>query len=291
MAFVPRPRYDRNRTQELAKLLENILYEDFSQQTPELQDQARLIYSAVKSAIDLISAGADPNQTDSHGLTALHFAARIGDESSCLELLKKRANVNFQHRSPEYIGPTPLHYAANYEQPRIVEILVAHGAMVNVTDANLRTPLHLANKVDTIIALLRTEANALASNETKHFPPSCSMYLLHFIAKNCEFLRKLFQDKVLDLEFQKSMRKYAKTCKIVVQRDGGKIVRYLTIAEELYFLIMKESNRCIRANYGRTLKGRCALTILDKKVPYKKEIIPAEVKEYLGEAYSLLGSI
>ncbi|MBF0386862.1 MAG: ankyrin repeat domain-containing protein [Candidatus Omnitrophica bacterium] len=69
----------------------------------------------------------------------LHFAAQDGDLNKCKELIEQGFSVN-QFND---MAKTPLHYAAEKEQPEVVKLLIASGADVNAHDVSRigNTPL------------------------------------------------------------------------------------------------------------------------------------------------------
>lgn len=58
----------------------------------------------------------------------IHSAARRGDEAKIIALLKQNPALV---SSRDSLGYTPLHLAAEYDHPEIVELLLANGADVN----------------------------------------------------------------------------------------------------------------------------------------------------------------
>ena len=61
----------------------------------------------------LVSAGADPNQRDCHGRTAIYSAIERGSLNAVKELLKSGADVN----QADEDGVTPMQLAANCKMP------------------------------------------------------------------------------------------------------------------------------------------------------------------------------
>lgn len=72
--------------------------------------------------------------------TALHIAAERGRADIVELLLAHGAKVNLKDAE----GKMPLHYAVSWRHVHIVEILLAHGAEVNIKGAEGKTPLLLA---------------------------------------------------------------------------------------------------------------------------------------------------
>ena len=71
------------------------------------------------------------------GITAhagpIHKAARKGDKAAVIALLKQNPGLV---SSKDSLGNTPLHLAAQYDQPEIAELLLANGADVNAQTAS-----------------------------------------------------------------------------------------------------------------------------------------------------------
>ena len=78
---------------------------------------------------ECIDNGADVNEADRDGFTALHWAARNSNVEICTLLLKNNADVNKADRD----GWTALHYAASNGNVEICKLL-GNKADVNVTD-------------------------------------------------------------------------------------------------------------------------------------------------------------
>jgi len=83
------------------------------------------------------------NQTNSVGMTALHYAAFGGSKELAEILLSAKADVN----ACDMDGLTPLHWAASCgslggsNHAEVARILLSHGAKVNALDKQGRTPL------------------------------------------------------------------------------------------------------------------------------------------------------
>ncbi|KAH9493021.1 hypothetical protein Btru_022951 [Bulinus truncatus] len=88
----------------------------------------------------LLESGADPNNVDKDGKTALHYAVSSNHSKNVETLLNFTANVNKQC----HLGMTCLHVASKKGSIEIVKILLEHGADVNMEDNLGNTPLLLA---------------------------------------------------------------------------------------------------------------------------------------------------
>jgi ankyrin repeat protein len=95
----------------------------------------------IEIAALLIEQGADADETDHFGNTALHLALAYPDLMKLL--LESGANVNAKNA----MGNTPLHLAV--KDRRAVEILLAAGADVNARNGLDKTPLHYAMRQGT----------------------------------------------------------------------------------------------------------------------------------------------
>jgi len=107
-----------------------------------------------------LAAGADVNTTNDAllriwelKLTPLHFAAENGHKKVVELLIAKGADVNVKVKDETYIE-TPLHSAASRGHKEIVELLIVEGADVNAKNCAGGTPLDAAQKKG-IVDLLR----------------------------------------------------------------------------------------------------------------------------------------
>ncbi|KAL9961852.1 hypothetical protein ACROYT_G030880 [Oculina patagonica] len=89
----------------------------------------------------LVKAGDVLNVTKSDGFTTLHIAA-INDHREIAKLLLKQPGCEVDALTIN--NESVLHLAANEGYPAMVEILLDHGARVNVVDNDGDTPLHNA---------------------------------------------------------------------------------------------------------------------------------------------------
>ena len=123
----------------------------------------------LKSAGELLRAGANPNAMDGEGQTALHYAAYQGNTDAAKLLLAARADVNVRDAS----GLTPLHAAAFEGRVLLASLLLQKGAAVGPRDAAGNTPLHyavLGDHVEMAALLLGTGAEPLAVNARGQSP-------------------------------------------------------------------------------------------------------------------------
>ncbi|GAB1288263.1 Serine/threonine-protein kinase TNNI3K [Apodemus speciosus] len=137
----------------------------------------------------LLHSGADVQQVGYGGLTALHIAAIAGHTEdfdrfsegranlAAEVLLQHGANVNVQ----DAIFFTPLHIAAYYGHEQVTSVLLKFGADVNVSGEVGDRPLHLASAKGffNIVKLLVEEGNKAdvnAQDNEDHVP-------LHFCSR------------------------------------------------------------------------------------------------------------
>jgi ankyrin repeat protein len=113
----------------------------------------------------LLQKGTDVNVPMTDGMTALHYAAAIGDTQMAEMLLYAGANPSAKTRLNEY---TPLHLAGDSGSAAIVKLLLNAGADVNArTSDSGVTPIHLGAKsgnVDAVNAMLEKGANPNATD-------------------------------------------------------------------------------------------------------------------------------
>ncbi|EAY16767.1 ankyrin repeat protein, putative [Trichomonas vaginalis G3] len=87
-----------------------------------------------------LSNGANINEKDKFGLTALHNAAEYNCKETAELLISHGANANEKNNS----GETLLHIAANFDCKENAELLISHGANVNEKDNSGETPFLIA---------------------------------------------------------------------------------------------------------------------------------------------------
>ncbi|CTQ52959.1 ankyrin repeat protein [Roseibium album] len=111
-----------------------------------IQVQAGPLHDAVRAkdvtAIDgLLADGANIDETDYFVGTALHVAVAQGDEVTAGALIKFGANIE---AVSELRGTRALHMAADFNDLKILALLLDHGADPESRDADGRTPLFQA---------------------------------------------------------------------------------------------------------------------------------------------------
>jgi len=107
----------------------------------------------------LLKQGADVNAAQGDGMTALHWAATLGDPSLAQMLLSAGANVRATTRLG---GLTALHMASQAGQAQVVAVLIASGADPNLPTATGATALMLAARsgnVETATRLVEAGAD------------------------------------------------------------------------------------------------------------------------------------
>jgi cytochrome c2 len=108
----------------------------------------------------LVARGADVNLSTERGGTPLHVAAATGDEASALLLIEHGADLAARRPRDGY---TPLHVAADGGSVAVIRLLLEHGADVNALDHEPvgAPPLHQAElHGHADVALMLREASA-----------------------------------------------------------------------------------------------------------------------------------
>lgn len=137
-------------------------------------NELKLLIAAEKGTIEtvqaLLAAETNVNVTDAGGVTPLGLAAGRGDLAMVQLLLEHGALINGQEGTP-FI--TPLQAASTKGQTKghidVMTFLLESGALVDLTDARLFTPLSLASMkghTDAVALLLKhgAQVNAQAQN-------------------------------------------------------------------------------------------------------------------------------
>jgi len=99
----------------------------------------------------LAKDGADVNEADEEGRTALHFACGYGEAACAEELLAASADVDRKDKN----NNTALHYAAGYGQADMVKLLLGKGADRDVKNDDGKTAQEVAelNEQKEVLAL------------------------------------------------------------------------------------------------------------------------------------------
>jgi hypothetical protein len=107
----------------------------------------------VQALSDLLKAGANKDQQDDEGRTALHFACGYGELECAEVLLDAKASVDLADNNKN----TALHYAAGYGQAKAVELLLKHGAKTSAKNLDGKTSLEVAelNEQKDVVDLLQ----------------------------------------------------------------------------------------------------------------------------------------
>jgi ankyrin repeat protein len=138
---------------------------DASEQTSKVADAAMASDRAAVRA--LLTSGEDVNAAQGDGMTALHWAARHGDDELVKMLLAAGANVRATTRLGNY---TPLLMASELGHAGAIEALVAAGADAKGTTATGVTPLMLASasgQAAAVKTLLAHGADVNAAESTR----------------------------------------------------------------------------------------------------------------------------
>ncbi|XP_059146009.1 putative ankyrin repeat protein RF_0381 [Physella acuta] len=101
-------------------------------------------YDSLEITEALLQAGANVNQLNNDGVSALHVAAQSRSLSKVKLLLAQGSDVNIKTTTEQ----TPLQYAFSSPDPQIIQHLVEQGASVNVVDYRGNTPLLLASSLE-----------------------------------------------------------------------------------------------------------------------------------------------
>lgn len=107
----------------------------------------RAIDKADKTTIQLLAQKADPTVCNANGLPPLHWALqKLTDNSeSCTEIILMLAQPSFINTKDSH-GKTALHFAAQLNNFETVSLLLEKKAEVNISDDRGKTALHAASK-------------------------------------------------------------------------------------------------------------------------------------------------
>lgn len=144
----------------MLEVLQLLLDTNFPVNSKNEQGQTPLIFALTKKyesqkveeiADLLFSYGADPDDSDNLGQTALHHVIHgkraTGDywnwPSHGLQLAKWCIETGADINSQKNDSQTPLHVACNQLDELMIEFFLDFGAEVNIRDQNSNTPLHI----------------------------------------------------------------------------------------------------------------------------------------------------
>ncbi|EAY13661.1 ankyrin repeat protein, putative [Trichomonas vaginalis G3] len=128
----------------------------------DINGQTALHIAAENNSIEtvelLISHGASIYEKDNYGKTALHVAAMHNNKETAEFLISHGANINEKNEN----GKTALHYAAMNYSEETAEVLILHGANINEKDNDGETALQIAatyNRIETAELLISHGGN------------------------------------------------------------------------------------------------------------------------------------
>lgn len=141
----------------------------------------------------LLQKKADITTTDKRGWTALHLAAKLGNNEIAELLLKNKANISAVDKK----GRMALHLAAKNENPKFVELLLSKmGVNIDDTDIDDETALHCAARK----GHLNNMAILLKNNITINKANKRGVTALHLAARSKDpMLVELLLDNKADI--------------------------------------------------------------------------------------------
>lgn len=160
------------------------------------------------SVKQLLLCGSDPGHVySSSGETPLHLAVRLGDVAVVQLLLAAKVDVN----SKNIWGATPL-FLATYsrEDTKILELILAHGASIECQDNDGFRPLHYAayfNRPANLRILLDRSANINAATKS-----GTTALMLSVTYNAHEALRVLLRDEALEFNVKDSVGESVLEC-------------------------------------------------------------------------------
>ena len=125
------------------------------------------LYGTAEIVRTLLEKGVDINATLDDDWTPLHLAAGNINDPNVLSVFLEKDEMKAKINAPDVYGETPLHWAARYGTPGMVQALIEAGADVDAQSCGW-TPLHSAvlhGTPEVVKALLRAGANVDAKNK------------------------------------------------------------------------------------------------------------------------------
>ncbi|EAY21040.1 ankyrin repeat protein, putative [Trichomonas vaginalis G3] len=141
-------------------------------------------YNSKETAEFLISHGANINEKDNIEQTALHIAAENNSKETLEFLISHGANINEKNK----YGQTALHFAAEYNSKVIAELLILHDANINEKNKYGQTALHFAAEYNSKVIAELLISNGANINEKDEYGQTA----LHIAAEyNSKAIAKL----------------------------------------------------------------------------------------------------
>lgn len=122
---------------------------------------------------ELLDSGADPNQRIPPDVITF----RSEDLNVPVTPVQRLKEHFFPHRWQDGGGPI-LVFAVSYQNPRIVELLLQHGADVNAADDHGATALVNVSDIESLRILLKAGADPNKGDKRKRFPINEVPYLV-----------------------------------------------------------------------------------------------------------------
>ena len=158
--------------------------------------------------------GPDTEWLGPGGLSALHVAAKNGQELVC-KLLLPVTHIDVRDRN----GKTPLHLCAKYNQVTTLKLLIKKGANINALDDQKNTPLHISIKKNNLeVTKVLISKSPCLHIANKHSHTAYKLLKLH----NLSYL--LNTDKLQVLK--------AESCEVTAMFKGNETVAKVSLPEE-----------------------------------------------------------
>ena len=181
------------------KILYSLLIAGADPRAPDL-DQVSPIHLAAEQGSELLTrellrVGVNPNCRDSRGRTPLHHSC--GSKGSTLTTANVLLDSGAEVCAPDLKGVHPLHLAAEQGSESLLRLLISHGADVNCSDAEGRTPMHygcISERSTTAVVNLLIHTEGAKINE----PDSGTHTPLYYARQNNKkSVTQLLSDAVL----------------------------------------------------------------------------------------------